>query len=919
MDWHNRSVDQTLSDLDSNATNGLNQEQVEQRLTQYGFNELAEKGGTSIFAQIAEQFLNALVLMLIGAAVVSIFSGDHKSVIAISLIVILNAALGIWQNRSAESKMRALKKMAAPNARVLRDGKTIEIASRDLVPGDIVLLETGDKVPGDGRVIAAVNLRLQESQLTGETLSVEKTTTPTGRDNVQAGDQRSMVFAGTAVTAGRGTVVITGTGMNTQFGRIAQLTDEVEEEETPLQARMDQLGKGLVYGSLAVVVVVVAVGVLMGADFKELALTAASMAVAIVPEALPAILTITLALGAQRMVRRNALPRGLKAVATLGGVNVICSDKTGTLTKNEMVVKEVHTASASYSVTGIGYDSTDGSILQNGQPIETVGSDLGMLLLAAVAANNASIVEEDGVSKVIGDPTEGALVAFGAKANIIGATLAQFMPRIGEAPFESARRRMSVVVANNPDSGILDKNIRFALFSKGAPETILSLCRSAFINGKIVPIEDVREDALRVNGELANQGMRVLAFAFRTLDEAPEAGREADSEENLIWLGMVGIIDPPRPEVKANVEIAHKAGIRVVMITGDQQRTAHFVARAVSIATPEFDNVVTGAELDVMSDEELADVVKYTNVFARVSPEHKLRIVRALQSHDLYVAMTGDGVNDAPALKQSNIGIAMGSGTDVAKEASNMILTDDNFASIINATEEGRTIFSNVRKYVKYILASNIGELITLAVAPLFGLRIPLIPVQILYMNLVTDGLPALALGIDPKEGDVMQEKPMGQKESVFARGMGAYILRIGVVFGVISVAFMLLANHLAPDVVLADGTVREGAWASMVFTMLCLSQMWHALSCRGTRDSIFKVGLGTNPWLLVTVVVSSFLQLLLLYVRPLADFFGLQALSIEQLLICVAGSLLIFIYVEGEKLFLRLRHQRQAAEVNTN
>ncbi|MBX9952518.1 MAG: cation-translocating P-type ATPase [Candidatus Obscuribacterales bacterium] len=917
MDWHTLNVDQALRELDSDPERGLNQGQVAERLNQYGFNQLAEKGGTSIFALIAEQFINALVLMLIGAALVAFFSGDAKGVIAIAVIVILNAAIGIWQNRSAESKMLALKKMSAPNARVLREGKAVEIASRMLVPGDILLLETGDKVPGDARVISAVNLRLQESQLTGETLSVEKNTAPIERQNVQAGDQRNMVFGGTAVTGGRGTAVVTATGMNTQFGRIAQLTDEVEEEDTPLQARMEQLGKALVYGSLVVVIVVVVIGVLLGADFKELALTAASMAVAIVPEALPAILTITLALGAQRMVRRNALPRGLKAVATLGGIEVIGSDKTGTLTKNEMVVKVVQTASAQYEVTGIGYDAKDGRILKGGNPVETVDSDLSMLLVAAVAANNATITIEDGVHKVIGDPTEGALIAFAAKANVVSEALSELLPRLGEAPFESARRRMSVIVANK--EGLLDKNVPFALFSKGAPETILSLCRGAYLNGKVVPVEAVSEAALRVNSELASQGMRVLALAYRPLDAAPALGHEADSEEGLIWLGMVGIIDPPRPEVKANVEIFREAGVRTVMITGDHHRTAHFIARAISIAYPGFDNVVTGAELDEMSDEELAEVVQYTNVFARVSPEHKLRIVRALQSHELYVAMTGDGVNDAPALKQANIGIAMGSGTDVAKEASNMILTDDNFASIVNATEEGRTIFSNVRKYVKYILASNIGELITLAVAPIFGLRIPLIPVQILYMNLVTDGLPALALGIDPKEGDVMREKPMGQKESVFARGLGAYIMRIGLVFGAISVGFMLFANHVAPDVVLPDGTVQAGAWSSMVFTMLCLSQMWHALTCRGTRDSIFKLGLTTNPWLLVTVVVSSLLQLLLLYVQPLADFFGLQALNIEQLLICFAGSLLIFIYVELEKLVQRSRQRRQAASVNSD
>jgi P-type Ca2+ transporter type 2C len=906
MDWHNLSAEQSLASLNSDQALGLNSSQVEERLAKHGFNELKEKEGESLLSQILDQFINPLVLLLLGAAVVSLISGDTKSVVSILAIVILNAALSIVQDRKAEERMQALKKLAAPNARVLRDGQVIEVASRLLVPGDVILLETGDIVPADARLITAVNLRIQESQLTGEVNAVEKTTRPVADAHAQIGDRKCIVHASTYVAAGRGSAVVVETGMSTQFGRIADLTESVEEEQTPLQSRMEQLGKGLVYGSITVVVIVVVAGLALGADFKELALTAASMAVAIVPEALPAVLTITLALGAQRMVRANALPRGLKAVATLGGGKVICSDKTGTLTRNEMVVQRIHTPSAAYTVEGTGY-STDGAILRNGRKVKQPSEDLVALLIAAVACNNATLSEKEGVPSIIGDPTEGALAVLGEKGGVERGSLNAILPRVAEVPFASERRRMSVIVDSSRDLGAATP---FIAYMKGAVETVLSLCTTALVDGKYVPISEVSDEALETNSALAKNGMRVLGFARRYLNDQPQEGGEAEAEGDLVWLGLVAMIDPPRPEVRENVEIAYRAGIRVIMITGDHPSTAEFVAREIGLLMPGFTNVATGAYLDTIDDSELREVVEYTNVFARVSPEHKLRIVKALQSHDLYVAMTGDGVNDAPALKQANIGISMGSGTDVAKQASNMILTDDNFASIIRAVEEGRTIFSNVRKYVKYILASNIGELITLAVAPLFGLRIPLVPVQILYMNLATDGLPALALGVDPKEGDIMSETPITPSESVFARGMGAYILRIGVVFGLISVAFMLLAHRIAPDVILENGTVVQGAWSSMVFTMLCLAQMGHALTCRSSKTSIFKLGFGTNPWLLLAVVVSTLVQLLMLYIPPVAAFFGLQALSMEQLLICFVGSLALPIYTEAEKLYFR-RYRR--------
>lgn len=909
-DFYKQSVHETLTALETDIDAGLTSAQVDERQAQVGMNELPEKAGESIFSKLKEQFLNPLVLLLAGAAAVSVFNGDAKSAVSITMIVVLNAALGIVQDLRAEAQMSALKKLAAPNARVIRNGQTVVVPARELVPGDILVLEAGDIIPADARLVHERNFEALESSLTGESVAVKKRTEKLKGDSLNPGDQLNMVFMGTHATSGRATAVVTTIGVATEIGTIAAAIDEVEEESTPLQIRMEELAKGLVYGSLAAVFAVIFFGVLTGGDWRELALVASSMAVAIVPEALPAVLTITLAIGAQRMVGVNALPRGLSPVGTFGAVDTICSDKTGTLTANKMVVKAIYTGDSAYEVTGDGYDPQGAIARVIGTGTEALAElphDLRLLLTTGMLANNTALNTENGTLEVIGDPTENAILIAGMKGRLTSAALNQAMERVDEAPFESERARHSVVVASDGTFGAGAS----VLLTKGAAETVISMCRSALVNGEIVPIEAVAAVALQRNDALAERGMRVLGFAYRLLAEVPEVGEAEALERELVWLGMMAMIDAPRPNTREAVERARRGGIRTIMITGDHPKTALEIARQLTIAYEGFNDVVTGAQLNDMSDDTLKVALETTNVFARVSPLQKLRLVQVLQSQDHCVAMTGDGVNDAPALRQAHVGIAMGSGTQVAQDAANIVLTDDDFVSIVKAVEQGRIIFTNVKKYLKYLLGSNVGEFLALAAAPLVGIPLPLIPVQILWMNLVTDGLPAVLLGIDPAEGDVMSDRPFQLKESIFARGMGAYVLRIGVVFGLITLAFMLFARQIAPDAVVNGETVR-GAWATMTFSMLCLSQMAHAFACRGERTSIFSLGFRSNKWLFRAIVATSILQVLMLFVEPVAEFFGLMPLSLGQLAIVFAVSTLLFIYVEVEKFVLRRRESSQ-------
>ncbi|MFH7242859.1 MAG: cation-translocating P-type ATPase [Spirulina sp.] len=920
--WHTVDRDQALERLESNPETGLDAEAVVARRQTYGPNELEESGGRPPWRILLDQFTNIMLLMLIAVAVVSgVLSLRHqefpKDAIAIFSIVILNGVLGYFQESRAEKALAALKKMASPSVRVQRDGRSQEVPSQDLVPGDVVLLEAGDQVPADGRLLESANLQVRESALTGEAHGSSKQAQITLTESTPLADRKNLVFQGTEVLQGRGKVLITHTGMKTELGRIAAMLQSVENDPTPLQQRMNQLGNVLVSGSLTLVALVVGVGVVVGGwkAFEPLLEVALSMAVAVVPEGLPAVITVTLAIGTQRMVRRNALIRRLPAVETLGSVTTICSDKTGTLTQNKMVVQHIRTLSHQWQITGHGYDP-DGEFISADHAVDCAQCpDLQLLLLDGLLCNDAVLQKEAGDWAILGDPTEGSLVVMAAKGGLDRHHLTHALQRVAEFPFSSERKRMSVVlggIAPLKSTLALPSALTkspYLLLAKGSPELLLDCCTHGFVGGQPTPLSpDHRKRVLADNTALAAKGLRILGFAYRPLDAIPNEDHPDQAERDLVWLGLVGMIDALRPEVKLAVERCRAAGIRPMMITGDHHLTAMAIAQDLGIVNHPA-KVVSGTELEVMTQADLEQTVKEVSVYARVSPEHKLRIVQALQKDHQIVAMTGDGVNDAPALKQAEIGIAMGiTGTDVSKEASDMVLLDDNFATIVAATEEGRVVYTNIRRFVKYILGSNIGELLTIALSPLLLpiLDVPLSPLQILWMNLVTDGFPALALAVEPAAPDVMDQPPHDPQESIFARGLGAYMLRIGLVFTVISVTMLVWAYHDAQTHV--TDTLSAERWKTMVFTTLCLAQMGHAIAVRSDNRLTIETSPWSNPFVLFAVVMTTALQLMLIYIEPLRNFFGTHLISPLELLICVGFSSLLFVWVEFEKIYRRLR-----------
>jgi P-type Ca2+ transporter type 2C len=908
--------------LQSDRATGLTEQQIKERQIKFGPNELQEAEGRSTWEILFDQFKNIMLVMLIAVAIISgvldfmsLTQGGQKSndipfkdTIAILAIVVLNGVLGYLQESRAEKALAALKSMSSPRVRVIRQGKVLEIDSKELVPGDVMQVEAGVQIAADGRVLEEANLQIRESALTGEAQAVNKQADRTLAEDTSLGDRVNVVYQGTEVLQGRGTILVTSTGMQTELGKIATMLQNVESEPTPLQQRMDQLSNVLVSGALVLVAIVVIGGMIVaGLDsWKSLLEVGLSMAVAVVPEGLPAVITVTLALGTQRMVRRNSLIRKLPAVETLGSVTSICSDKTGTLTQNKMVVQSLHTNSGSAKVSGEGYNPK-GVFTQNEDTLlPSEHLELRSLLLASALCNDSLLQAENGVWGILGDPTEGALLVAAAKGSVERDQWNSKLPRRAEFPFSSERKRMSVIVAD--DAGLHQETglpeSPYLMFTKGSPELILERCSQLQKNSGIDTLTGQdRTNILDRNNQLAGKGLRVLGFAYRPLTEVPKPGTDASVEQGLVWLGLIDMLDAPRPEVKDAVARCKKAGIRTLMITGDHQLTAQAIAEDLGISTPGA-SVVTGKELEVMDQRELESVVKTTNVYARVAPEHKLRIVQALQSGNQIVAMTGDGVNDAPALKQADIGIAMGiTGTDVSKEASDMVLLDDNFATIVAATEEGRVVYTNIRRFIKYILGSNIGEVITIAVSPLIaaGAGVPLTPLQILWMNLVTDGLPALALAVEPAEPNVMDRPPNDPKESIFARGLGVYMVRIGVVLAAIAVAQMIWAYHYCQVNVTADLTADR--WKTMVFTTLCLAQMGHAVAIRSNTQLTYQLNPFTNVYLWASVILTSLLQVALIYVAPLRHFFGTHLISGTELLVCCGFSSFMFIWVEMEKL----------------
>jgi P-type Ca2+ transporter type 2C len=923
-DWHKMETDTVLEKLQVDQTEGLNDSQISQRQSQYGPNELVEKGVKNPLLILWEQLIDPLVVVLIAAAVVSAFLGETKSVIAIMTIVVLNAMLGVSQEYRAEQAMAALKKMAAPAVRVRRKGKNSDLPPSELVPGDIIVLETGSIVPADARLVEAANLQVQEAALTGESVAVDKTTRSLHGEDIALGDRHNMAYMSTSVTYGRGVAVVTSTGMNTQLGRIAELIQDVDSEKTPLQRRMAQLGQALFFIAIGIVVLATILGLVRGGELNEVFLAAVAIAVAVVPEGLPAVVTISLALGAQRMLKRNALIRKLPAVETLGSVTVICSDKTGTLTENRMTVTVIDVAGYTHDITEVSQRSKHVVSAQRGDMVmETPKPNEALLLATGTLCNDALLEKADDGQETLdalGDPTEGALLVAAAHFDMWKSELEEMLPRVAEVPFSSERKRMTTIHQHmnedyKPEGGgdkiirdlLIKREMDYIAFTKGAVDGLLEKCDYVWEDGAIQPITDaMRERVIEKNDRLAANGLRVLGAAFKPMDALPEPVNPETVEHGLVFTGMFGMIDPPRVEVKQAVKDCHTAGIRPVMITGDHPLTAQAIARELDITRD--DKIMTGKDIQKMSEDDLLATVKDVSVYARVSPEHKLRIVQALQKQGEVVAMTGDGVNDAPALKRSDIGVAMGiTGTPVSKEASEMVIIDDNFATIVSAAEEGRTIYDNVRKFIKYILASNTGEVTVLFLTQLLGMPLPLNTIQILWMNLVTDGLPALALGVEQGEPDAMKRPPHDPSEGIFARGLGGYLIRIGMLIAAITLVVVVLVPQPETQ---PEGGIMPSVWGTMIFTTLTLSQMGHALAIRSEKESILKIGFFSNPAMLGAIGLTMGLQLVLIYVPFAQDFFGTVALSASELAICFGLSVITFLGVELDKWFFNRRNR---------
>ena len=911
QEWHRLSVAAALQALTVDPDQGLSPDEARRRLTQFGPNELEEKGGKHPLRILWEQISSTMVLILIAAAVVSGFLGKVTETAAIAAIVILFALLGFFQEYRAEQAMAALKKLAVPVVRVRRGGQVQELSARELVPGDIILLEAGSAMPADVRLVEAVNLRVQEAALTGESEAVEKETGALSRDNMPIGDRRNMGYLGTAATYGRAVGLVVETGMRTELGKIATLIQGVSEGMTPLQQSLDRVGKQLAFGGIIIAALVLVIGIIRGEEVSEMFLTAVSVAVAVVPEGLPAVVTVTLALGAQRMLRRRALIRKLPAVETLGSVTVICSDKTGTLTENRMTVTVIDVAGHYLELQGTGKHPVPSLRTAESDPdlFRNQPAAINLTLAGGALCNDASLQPDpqNGRFQAVGDPTEGALLVAAAQANLLKSELQKVVPRIAEWPFDSDRKRMTTVhrLPDNPDG--LPATLQalhaaappYLAITKGSTDGLLALCTRVWVNDGPIPFDEQWRGRIQVaNDQMAQNGMRVLGVAIQSLPAAPTK-IEAELEQNLTFVGMVGMIDPPRPEVKIAVQTAKTAGIRPIMITGDHPLTARFIAYDLGIT--DNNRVKTGQDLSTMSPEQLDAVVGDVSVFARVSPEHKLRIVEALQRQGQIVAMTGDGVNDSPALKRADIGIAMGiTGTDVSKEASEMVLMDDNFATIVAAVEEGRVIYDNIRRFVKFSIAGNVGKVLVMLLAPFLGINVALLPLQLLWLNLMTDGLLGLGLGVEPAEPGTMKKPPRDPKASLFSEGLGLHVLWVGVVIGVLALglgyAFYDPANP------------SDTTWQTMMFSVLAFSQIGQALASRSTQASLFQLGLGSNPVILGLAGIVFALQLLVIYLPALDEFFGVTPLSLPNLLLALGLGTITFLAIEVEKWFIRRR-----------
>jgi len=883
--WHVLPWLDVAKVLDVHPGKGLSVKEVHRRLLEVGKNVLAVKKGVHPVFLFLGQFKDFMVLVLLAATVVSGLLGEIADAVTILAILIINAILGFVQEYRAERSMESLRSLTAPEARVLREGIESRIPAVDVVPGDIVILEAGDRIPADVRWIQAVNMQVEESALTGESHPVSKSILPIQEELTPMADRKNMGYMGTSVVNGRGAGVVVATGMETEMGVIAEMIQSVEDEETPLQKRLAELGKWLVLISFLVCTAVVVTGVLRGEDFYKMFLTGVSLAVAAIPEGLPAIVTVALAVGVQRMVKRQAIIRKLPAVETLGCATVICSDKTGTLTQNEMTVRQIYSDGRRISVSGQGYDPKGDF---KGADPEKERDPLHAALKIAALCNNSMLTKKgaqvpglfrskvnDAPWGIEGDPTEGAMLVAAAKAGIWREVLERKQERIGELPFDSDRKRMSVVYKT--------KAGRMA-YLKGAPDVVLKLCRQELTEQGVVELSaERRRHIMRANDEMARHALRILAVAERPMSESEPLDEHV--EEGLTFVGLLGMIDPPRASAVKAIKVCRQAGIIPVMITGDHRLTAEAVAHELGILRGTGGGIITGEELERMSDRELSECVMDISVYARVTPKDKLRIVRAFKKLGQVVAMTGDGVNDAPAVKEADIGVAMGlTGTDVTKEASAMVLGDDNFATIVAAVEEGRGIYDNIRKFIRYLLSCNLGEVLTMFIATLVGLPLPLLAIQILWVNLVTDGLPAMALGVDGAEPGIMNRPPRAPGESIFARGLASKIGIRGTMIGLGTLLVFVAALFMGVNMLSAR---------TMAFTTLVFSQLFHVFDCRSEERGIFEVGLFTNPYLVGAVLISTIMQLSVIYFPSLQAIFKTAPLVSWQwiFILCVAGG----------------------------
>ncbi|OIP39150.1 hypothetical protein AUJ95_05860 [Candidatus Desantisbacteria bacterium CG2_30_40_21] len=919
MNWYTKSIDESLQKLQTNKEKGLIHAEALERLEKTGPNQLIQEKQTSPWTLFFHQFTDFMIIVLIGACIVSALLGEWIDALAILAVVLFNGIMGFVQEFKAEKSLAALRKLTAPTAQILRDGEIYILPSSSIVPGDIIVIEAGAIIPADLRLIETGRLTIEEASLTGESVPISKNAAITYEKEIPLGDQKNMAFMSTVVTAGKGLGIAVNTGMQTELGKIAHMVQSVGKETTPLQKRLERFGKGLVYICLAICAIVFVMGIMRHEPFMEMFLTSIALAVSAIPEGLPIVITVTLALGVQQMVKRHALIRRLPSVETLGCVQIICSDKTGTLTQNEMTVTRIATLDKCIEISGVGY-TPDGQFYQETVGIDPEQDDTLMLLLkTGVLCNNARLYKNEEGWRMVGDPTEGALIVAARKAGLTQEQLLNEYNLVEEFPFDSERKMMTVVY-QDAESGKIS-------FTKGAPDILLGLCKYIHTGDRVRELtEQDRAAILNANEIFASQALRVLGFGYRKevspltnanistplpsasggqMDNATSmANTNPDIETEMTFVGIAGMIDPPREEVKQAIAECKTAGIRTVMITGDHKITAVAIAKELDAFDETRDIALSGAELDALSDLEFSKIVDTVRVYARVSPANKLRVVNTLKSHGYTVAMTGDGINDAPAVKEADIGIAMGiTGTDVTKEASDMVLTDDNFASIVSAVKEGRRIYANIKKAIHFLLSCNMGEVIVVFVAMLMGLPLPLLPLQILWMNLVTDGFPALALAVEKEEAGIMKQPPRSPKEDIITKQLGIMLLIEGIFMGIFTLAAYMMYPHNTPEEVMKARTIA--------FTVLIFCQKFHIFNCRSLTVSTFKIGLFTNWWIVASVLFILFTQIAIVHIPCLQLIFKTVPLTLNDWGIVLGLSILPLVGGEMYKLMVNIQGKR--------